>query len=121
MKTQEFSEEIKTKLGKSIYGARRKAGLTQAEVAAAIGVSQSLISDWEKGNTVPLAINIYQLARLFNISPLIFNPFEDQENYNVENINHLNSSEIHEEIAKLWAAIQRLEEKAEFVRQINPS
>lgn len=45
--------------------AREKAGLTQKEVAAAIGVDQSAVSFWETGKTAPRASILVKLAGLY--------------------------------------------------------
>lgn len=38
-----------TEVGKAIAEARKKAGMTQVELAKAIGVKQSQIANWESG------------------------------------------------------------------------
>ena len=38
-------------LSEAIRAARRRAGLSQAELAAALGVRQSSVSQWERGST----------------------------------------------------------------------
>lgn len=40
-------------LGRTLASLRKKKGLTQAELANALGVSQSTITDWERGKTRP--------------------------------------------------------------------
>lgn len=48
-----MTKEDKKALGRGIRGARRVAGLTQAELAERIGVPQSRISEWECGAHAP--------------------------------------------------------------------
>ena len=43
---------------------RRKAGLTQAEFAAAAGVTQSTVSQWESGITFPSTTKLPKIAEL---------------------------------------------------------
>ena len=43
---------------------RRKAGLTQAEFAAAAGVTQSTVSQWESGITFPSTTNLPKIAEI---------------------------------------------------------
>lgn len=109
MKTQDIPERIRVRLGNRIQEARKKAGLTQIEVAKALGISQSLISDWEKGNVIPLATNIYQLTQLFGISPLLLNPFEELAEAGSGTNKEEMPLDIHQELEKVWQAIQRLE------------
>ena len=48
--------------------AREKAGLTQAEVAKALGVDQSAVSLWETGKTAPRAALLPKLADLYGVT-----------------------------------------------------
>lgn len=45
--------------------ARRKAGLTQAEVAKALGVDRSAVSLWETGTNKPRGNRMLDLAKLY--------------------------------------------------------
>lgn len=47
------------------YSAREKAGLTQDEVAKALGIDQSAVSQWETGKTAPRAGLLVKLAGLY--------------------------------------------------------
>lgn len=49
----------------SLAAARVNAGLTQKEVAEAIGISNVTLIKWENGETVPTADKAEQLARLY--------------------------------------------------------
>lgn len=44
---------------------RKRAKLTQAEVARAIGVSDAAVCQWEKGETMPNAARLTQIAKLY--------------------------------------------------------
>lgn len=46
---------------------RRKEGLTQADLAAKIGVSQAAISQWETGALTPSPLMIGQLSEVLGI------------------------------------------------------
>jgi transcriptional regulator with XRE-family HTH domain len=46
---------------------RRKKGLTQADLAAKIGVSQAAISQWETGALTPSPLMIGQLSEVLDI------------------------------------------------------
>ena len=45
---------------------REEAQLTQAQVAAHLGVGQSAVAMWETGEATPRAANLIALAKLFN-------------------------------------------------------
>lgn len=44
---------------------RKKAGLTQQQVADELGVSDSAVNQWEKGKTFPRTEFLPKLAKLF--------------------------------------------------------
>jgi transcriptional regulator with XRE-family HTH domain len=50
-------------LGALIRDARRHAGLTQAQLAEALGTTQSVISRWERGHDVPRADTLVTILR----------------------------------------------------------
>lgn len=45
---------------------RKKANLTQAQIAEALNIGQSTVSMWESGENLPRADKLPQLARLLN-------------------------------------------------------
>lgn len=45
---------------------RKKSNMTQAAVADALGVDQTTVSKWEKGEALPRADTLIKLADLFN-------------------------------------------------------
>lgn len=53
--------------------ARQEAGLTQVEVAQALGVEQAAVSKWERGRALPETRNLVQLAVLYRrtVDPLV--------------------------------------------------
>lgn len=54
-------DQIKT--GKLIQTLRKEQGLTQKELAQAVGVSDKAISKWENGNGFPDVSNMLDLCR----------------------------------------------------------
>lgn len=48
----------------SIRIIRERKKISQESIAAQIGVTQSAVSQWESGNTMPTAQNIIDLARI---------------------------------------------------------
>ncbi|MBQ7368082.1 MAG: helix-turn-helix transcriptional regulator [Clostridia bacterium] len=47
---------------------RKESGLSQRELAKAIGTSQSNLSRWEQGINVPSIIECWKLADYFDVS-----------------------------------------------------
>ena len=56
------------KFGNYIFELRRKAGLTQSELAAEVGVTNKAVSKWEVGKAKPSVDTIRKLAALFQVS-----------------------------------------------------
>lgn len=51
-----------------LFLARKKSGLTQAELAEKLNISRQAISKWEMGTAVPDVANMLSLSKTFNIS-----------------------------------------------------
>ena len=56
-----------TKLGSLIRALRREAGMTQRDLAEALGVSRQAVSKWETGTADPSTSNLLALAKLFGV------------------------------------------------------
>lgn len=56
-------------MGEKIKERREAAGLSQAELAAMLGVHGSTISLWENGVTSPKMGNLVKLAEIFGCKP----------------------------------------------------
>jgi transcriptional regulator with XRE-family HTH domain len=61
-------EKLKTQIGANIAMYRKKAGLTQAGLAAKLNYSDKAISKWERGESVPDVITLLVLAEQFEIT-----------------------------------------------------
>ncbi len=70
-------------LAQAIRAARRERGLTQNELAARIGVSQSTISFWENGTETPTVTHMIQVALEL---PEIVTHFEGRERELLERV-----------------------------------
>ena len=46
---------------------RRKAGLTQAELAEKLGVSVGCVSLWENSRTIPTSDKVQKMAKIFSV------------------------------------------------------
>lgn len=55
-------------LGKSLFYARKKSGLSQEEVAEKLGISRQTVSKWETNETIPDICQSKKMAVLYNMS-----------------------------------------------------
>jgi transcriptional regulator with XRE-family HTH domain len=55
-------------LGEKLLDLRKKAGLSQEEVADKLGVSRQTVSKWETDQTIPELIRAKLLSQLYNVS-----------------------------------------------------
>ena len=60
--------ELKLIVAANIIAFRTKAGLTQAELGAKLNYSDKTISKWERGEALPDAFVLTQLAELFSVT-----------------------------------------------------
>ena len=56
------------KLSEKIYNCRRKAGWSQEELAARLGVSRQAVSKWETGDAEPEVSKLRLLSQVFDVS-----------------------------------------------------
>ena len=55
-------------LGEQIVKLRKRANLTQEQLAEKYDVSRQAVAKWENGESIPDIYNIIQIAELFNVS-----------------------------------------------------
>lgn len=55
-------------MGEKLKAARRAAGMTQAQLAEAIGVNQMHVSRWESGKVEPGVLIVKRMAEVLNCS-----------------------------------------------------
>lgn len=55
-------------IGEKLLGLRKKAGLSQEDVADKLGVSRQTVSKWETEQTVPELIKVKMLSQLYDVS-----------------------------------------------------
>ena len=60
----------------AIRSARLEKGMTQVELAQAIGVKNSSISYWERGRCVPSKAHRRRLERVLGIDPVLFDTYK---------------------------------------------
>lgn len=58
----------KTHFGKRISVLRRKAGLSQTDLAEKLGVTSQTVSKWERGNAIPDIDLLLELSYLYRVS-----------------------------------------------------
>ena len=63
-----MSTDLSTRFGRKLQERRAALNLRQADVAAAVGVPQSLISSWESGARSPGLANLFRLADALDAS-----------------------------------------------------
>lgn len=61
-------EKLKKQIGANIASYRKRLGLTQAGLAEKLNYSDKAISKWERGESVPDVLILYQLAELYQIT-----------------------------------------------------
>jgi transcriptional regulator with XRE-family HTH domain len=59
-------------LSEAIRSARRRADLSQLQLAELLGVRQSSVSQWERGSTRPSSVHLLALAAVLKASLLDF-------------------------------------------------
>lgn len=60
-------EKLKENLRGNLRQLRKKAGLTQKELAKFLGISRTAYTYYESGKTLPSGISLYLLTRLYSI------------------------------------------------------
>ena len=75
-------EKLKNQLGANIVMYRKRSGLTQAKLAERLNYSDKAVSKWERGESMPDALTLVQLAELFDVKvdDLVRDPEEIPEN-----------------------------------------
>ena len=61
-------EKLKSQIGTNIAMHRKRAGLTQAGLAAKLNYSDKAVSKWERGDSIPDVITLMQLAEQFEVT-----------------------------------------------------
>lgn len=58
----------KNMIGKYLRDLRRRRGMSQQELALALGVSKQTISNWEVGRKIPRMKTVEKIANIFGVS-----------------------------------------------------
>ena len=69
-------------IGEVLRGVRKCSGITQAEFAEHLHISQSLVSKLEKNQTSPSVELLDQYAEFFHVEPELFLKFRKSEDSN---------------------------------------
>ena len=71
---------MSTDMGRKIRELREKCGLTQREVANAVGVTEATVSRWESGHINNMRRDkIQSLAKILQVSPLVIMGMKEQD------------------------------------------
>jgi ribosome-binding protein aMBF1 (putative translation factor) len=65
--TEYWKEMEKNRIGNLLAGARLKAGLTQAELAAELGIRQNMVSDYERGRRTYSDVMAKRLSKTLKV------------------------------------------------------
>ena len=57
---------MKEKISNKVYNLRKNAGITQEEIAEAVGVTRQTIIAMEKGNYIPSVLLALKVAKFFD-------------------------------------------------------
>ena len=79
-------------LGQKLYDMRKKAGLSQENVAEALGVTRQTVSKWEGDQTTPDFDKIVPISKLYNVS--VNELFGEEEVEHSDNITIENNDEM---------------------------
>lgn len=91
------------KLGENITALRKKANITQDQLASWIGVSKSSVSKWETNTSYPDIVFLPQLASLFNVTVDELMGYEPQlTNEAITTLYHQLSKEIAQDADAAW-------------------
>lgn len=76
--------QVRTVWGQRIAAARRAVAMTQVQLAAAVGVTQQLVSAWENGAAAPTIDRRPRVARILGVSAdsLFAYPEDDPDDEN---------------------------------------
>ena len=85
---------IKEIISRNIVNLRKEKGLTQIELADALHYSNKAISKWEKGDSLPDAETLYEIAKFFNVSIEYLFTNHDEVILNKEQANKIRKKEI---------------------------
>ena len=62
------SEKLKMQIGNNIAAFRKQCNMTQAELAEKLNYTDKAVSKWERGESIPDAMTLVQVAELFGVS-----------------------------------------------------
>lgn len=85
-------ENMKRIIAENISGYRKKAGLTQSELAEKINYSDKSVSKWERAEGIPDILTLVQLSEIFGVTvnELVY-PFDDKQRETVVKANSTRS------------------------------
>jgi len=72
-----MTDELRKTVGKGLRDVREQRRYSQASVAEALGVTQATVSRWESGEAAPTAVDVTQLAVLYDAAPAELLPAAD--------------------------------------------
>ena len=77
----DFMDNINENIAENITKLRKRAGMTQSDLADKLNYSDKAISKWERGENVPSIEMLYEITKIFDVNIEIYY-IEDEENNN---------------------------------------
>ena len=104
----------KGNIGYAIRKGRMTKGWSQKQLAEAIHVNPSLISRWESNIKTPGGDILMEMAILLDIVPILFPGYKQE--ISSESSSNIENGLIGQEIARLWSAVQDIQNKIEGIK-----
>ena len=64
----DFMDNINENIAENITKLRKRAGMTQSDLADKLNYSDKAISKWERGENVPSIETLYEIAKIFDVN-----------------------------------------------------
>jgi transcriptional regulator with XRE-family HTH domain len=104
-------ERILKTIGEKILELRLAKGMSQKDIAEALGVGQTIVAYWEKGKREIKVTTVAELANLFNVTPNYLMGYEDTLIVTNNKILRFSESD-----AEVLAEVQKNKEFMKYIR-----
>lgn len=76
----DFMDNINENIAENITKLRKRAGMTQSDLADKLNYSDKAISKWERGENVPSIETLYEIAKIFDVNiEFLFSKHSDKD------------------------------------------
>jgi transcriptional regulator with XRE-family HTH domain len=108
----EIKNDVLVSIGEKIQELRLSKGITQKDIAESLGLGQTIVAYWEKGEREIKATTVAELANLFGVTPNYLMGYEDTIVMNMNKNEVLRFSEKDIEVLKV------IQENKEFMKYV---